>query len=475
MSRPLDQFPPGYRVGEWEVGERIASGGWGTVYEGRRAVPRDGRPGAGDEYGDGAGRDEGVALKFLPTAGLAPRQARALMETARRETEFGRRARHPRLIRMLDSVVLSEPGDPVLDGSVVLIMERAAHSLRQFLEQDGPGPTEHEKARLLTEICEGLAHLHGINWVHGDLKPDNVLIMADGSVRLSDFGLAAELDGTHGTHGYMPPLGTLDYLPPERWRAPLGERGVQVRPGNDIWALGVMIHQMFADGTSPFPGATPMARGAAVQEYAEGRASLRLDNAVPPFWRELAADCLAPTHAERAVHTADSLLARMRTAAATPNSTAAPAAPKSGGRRKTLLGAVVVAALFGVAAAGWTYAGEDEQEEGDGAGPAGRVTVYNVVKLCRDRAEDRLPACSLGLAIDPSRPYTVENVVVTRVWHDDVLSVDCHLPQGTPVTDEFGAGSARWFRVRLPDGAPSRTAWLPAVRTKDQPALPECS
>jgi serine/threonine-protein kinase len=229
-----------------------------------------------------------VALKFLPTAGLAPRQARALVETARRESEFGRRARHPRLIRMLDSVVLSEPGDPVLDGSVVLIMERAEHSLRQLLEQDGPEPTEIEKSRLLTEICEGLAHLHGIGWVHGDLKPDNVLIMADGSARLSDFGLAVELDGTHG---YMPPLGTPDYLPPERGRAPLGERGVQVRPSNDIWALGIMIHQMFAGGASPFPGATPMARGAAVQEYAEGRAPLRLESALPPFWRELAADC----------------------------------------------------------------------------------------------------------------------------------------------------------------------------------------
>jgi serine/threonine-protein kinase len=101
--------------------------------------------------------------------------------------------------------------------------------------------------------------------------------------------------------------------------------------------------------------------------------------------------------------------------------------------------------------------------------------VFNVEKLCRDRAEDRLPACSLGLAMDPARPYTIENVVATRVWHDDVLSVDCHLPQGTAITDEIGTRSAGWFRVRLPDEEPSRTAWLPAVRTKDRPVLPECS
>ncbi|MEE1760994.1 serine/threonine-protein kinase [Streptomyces sp. SP18BB07] len=469
MSAPSDQLPAGYRVGGWEVAQRIANGGWGTVYEGRPASitgtgPRDGREHVREDV-----RDEVVALKFLPTAGLAPRQARALVETARRETEFGRRARHPRLIRMLDSVVLSEPGDPVLDGAVVLIMERAEHSLRQFLERDGPGPTEREKSRLLTEICEGLAHLHGIGWVHGDLKPDNVLIMADGSVKLSDFGLATELDSTHGTHGYIPPLGTLDYLPPERWRAPLGERGVQVRPGDDIWALGIMIHQMFADGTSPFPGATPTARGATAQEYAQGRAPLRLDNALPPPWRELAADCLAPTRAERAVHTAESLLDRMRTASV-------PVAARSGGpRKKTLLGLAVAAAFCGVAAAGWTYAAEEEHEEGHTSRPAGRITVHNVVELCRDRAEDRLPACSLGLAVDPTLPYTVENVVATRVWHGDVLSVDCHLPRGTPVTDENGTRSTGWFRVRLPDGAPSSTAWLPGVRTPDRPVLPTCS
>lgn len=186
----------------------------------------------------------------------------------------------------------------------------------------------------------------------------------------------------------------------------------------------------------------------------------------------MAADCLAPTHTERAVHTAESLLARMRTASVP----TVPAVARSRERRKTLIGVTVAAALCGAAAAGWTYAaGGDGHDGRDAAEPAGRIAVYNVVKLCRDRAEDRLPACSLGLAVDPARPYTVENVVATRVWHDDILSVDCHLPRGTAVTDETGTRSARWFRVRLPDDAPSRTAWLPAVRTQDHPELPECS
>ncbi|WP_344356373.1 serine/threonine-protein kinase [Streptomyces gobitricini] len=529
--------PSGYRVGEWEVTEPIGAGGWGTVYaaryvggqgeageDGGAPGPRPGpRPGAGAEPGPeaepGAGTGPGpeaepgagpggaaeVALKFLPTAGLAPRQARGLMETARREIELGRRAQHPRLIRLLDSLTLSEPENPVLDGAVVLVMERARHSLRERLHTpsaDGsaaPSPSgagssgppaqpplsAAEGARLLTEICEGLAHLHSLGWVHGDLKPDNVLIVADGSVRLSDFGLAVELNGTHG---YIPPLGTPDYLPPERWRAPLGERGVQVRPSTDIWALGIMIHQVFTGGASPFAGATPMARGAAAQEYAEGRASLRMDLRVPPFWRELAADCLIPSPDERAAHTASSLLARIRAEQeqGRQQGRERDVAPLRAGRRgrAALLAAAVATVAGGAAAVGWAFLGGEDRtprtggpSEGPGRTVAGertaRVEVFNAEEPCR-QGGNRDPMCSLGLAIDPMEPYTLDNVVATRVWHGDTMVADCQVPQGVPIADEAGARSTQWFRVRLPAGEGRSTAWLPAVRAKDRPALPEC-
>ncbi len=472
-SDGMEPLPPGHRVGRWEVTAPIADGGWSTVYAGRSAGGED------------------VALKFLLTEGLTPRQARKVADTARREVEFGRRNRHPRLIRLLDSLVLSEPGHPSLDGAIVLVMERAEHSLRNRLDA---GATEAEGARLITEICEGLAHLHRTGWVHGDLKPDNVLLMADGSVKLSDFGLTTELTGTHA---YAPPMGTFDYLPPERWKAPLGEQGVRVRPSADIWALGIMIHEVFASGSSPFPGATPVSRAAATQEYADGRAPLRMDNAVPPFWRELAADCLAPTHAERAAHTAESLLARI-TARQEPEAEPAgeaghsagdreAARPAAGRRRRTRTALVALAACGVVAAAGWSYilrdggsasaAGSGERAtaapSGAAADAAGRIRVFNVEQRCGDRT-DRNPDCSLGLAIDPLRPYTIDNVVPTRVWHGDVLAVDCQFPDGVSIVDETGTWSGQWYRVRLPHGSARDTAWLPAVRTKDRPAIPQC-
>ncbi|MFF0431010.1 serine/threonine-protein kinase [Streptomyces sp. NPDC004327] len=449
-----DVLPRGHRVGRWEVGEPIGAGGWATVHAGR------------DTEGDGslpaAARE--VALKFLPTAGLAPRQARKVAEAARREVELARTAGHPRLIRLLDSVVLSEPDRPSLDGAIVLVMERARGSLRDVL---GAGIAEAEAARLFAGICEGLDHLHRSGWVHGDLKPDNVLLMPDRSVKLSDFGLATELTGADGTHGYAPPMGTMDYLPPERWKASLGEQGVRIRPTADIWALGVMIHEVFTGGASPFPGATPVSRGAAAQEYADGRAPLRMDDAVPPFWRALAADCLAPGHAERAAHTAEALLARI-----TAHRAAGPAGrPRHRGR------AALVALKAGAAAAVlWAAAG------GDGAaarpvpldgGTVAHVRVFNADLPCRLRPT-RDPECSLGLAVDPTRAYTADNVVAHRVWHGDVLDADCALADGKPIIDESDVVSTEWFRVRLAPDATPPVAWLPAVRTHDHPALPAC-
>ncbi|MGW7444168.1 serine/threonine-protein kinase [Kitasatospora sp. NPDC054795] len=431
-------LPTGHRVGEWTVTGLIGEGGWATVYAAHRA---DG----------GGGADDTVALKVLLTAGLAPRQARQVAEAARREAALGRTAPHPRLVRLLDAIVLAAPDQPSLDGAIVLVMERARCTLRDLL---AIGIDEADGARIVTGICEGLAHLHRSGWVHTDLKPENVLIGADGEVRLSDFGLAIELTGTHG-HGS--PMGTPDYLPPERWKEPLGEHGIRIRTTADIWALGIVIHEVFAAGSRPFPGATSAARCATTQQYAEGRAALRLAAAVPPFWRALAADCLAPTHAARAPHTAESLLARIR--AHRPGRRARRPTPRP---RTALLALVSCATVAVTGTALWPHPGPSGQ-------PA-HVRVFNTERGCQDRT-DRDPQCSLGLAVDPLRPYTADNVVPVRVWHNDTLDADCQLPTGLPVINEEDLVSTLWYRIRLPGPT---TAWLPAVRTRDRPALLRC-
>jgi hypothetical protein len=216
--------PEGYVVSRWRVGAPIASGSWASVYEARLAEPEDapsGRP-PGPEV---------VAVKFLPTGTVTQRQLAVLADMARREQEAYRRLRHPRLVQLFDAVVIEDRENPELDGAVALVTERARTSLSAVAAR-AAGEAVADAPRIITEICEGLAYMHSVGWVHGDLKPGNVLVMADGSACLADFGLAAELDGTHG---YLPPAGTCDYQPPERWDEPLTDRGLAVRESADIW------------------------------------------------------------------------------------------------------------------------------------------------------------------------------------------------------------------------------------------------
>ncbi|MFJ9517175.1 serine/threonine-protein kinase [Kitasatospora sp. NPDC101801] len=315
---PTD-VPTGYLVAGYRITGPIGAGAWGRVYAARSEA--DGSP---------------VAVKFLPPGRLAPGQRRTLAELTRREIRFSRRADHPQLIRTLAVVTVRDPERQALDGAVALVMERAEQSLHQLLQDAEPGRPLPRAGPLLTELCTGLAHMHAKGWVHGDLKPGNVLLMADGSVRLADFGLTTELEGTHA---YVPPLGSLDHVPPEWWSQRSGPRGVQLRPGADVWAFGVLAHQVLSGGLHPFLGATARARGLAAQAYARGVTPLRLDERLPPGWRALIADCLAVDQAARP--DAGRLMARLRALHTPPP------------RRRRRIARLILLALLAAAPAGW--------------------------------------------------------------------------------------------------------------------------
>ncbi|MFB6887998.1 serine/threonine-protein kinase [Kitasatospora sp. NPDC056327] len=288
--------PEGYRIGAWRVDRLLGNGSFGSVYAARRALPRPGLPSR-------------AALKFLPTGTRTPRQLRHLRDLADRETEVLSRVSASRLIRLYEILAVDEPGRPELDGSTVLVLEEADCSLDALLAEDR---TPRSGPALLAQICEGLAQLHRAGWVHGDLKPGNVLLMPDGTARLADFNLAAELDGTHA---YAPPFATPDYTPPDLLWAEIGERGRQIRPTADIWAFGVLAHLVLT-GTLPLPGATPAARREAALRYARGEEELRISPRLPLLWRDIVHDCLARRPEDRARHSTASLHLRARTAAA---------------------------------------------------------------------------------------------------------------------------------------------------------------
>ncbi|MBT2507174.1 protein kinase [Streptomyces sp. ISL-98] len=293
--------PKGYRVGRWEVGEHLASGAFASVYAARRVAGPAGP-------GQGVGLPRRAALKFLPTGTRTTRQLRHLQELAERELALHRRLRHPRLIRMYEALTVDDAAQPGLDGATVLVLEQAETSLDELLARSPRPPTG---PALLAQICEGLHQLHHAGWVHGDLKTANVLLMADGSARLGDFNMAAEMDGTHA---YTAAFATPDYTPPELLWAEMGEHGQQIRPTADIWAFGVLAHVVLT-GSPPLPGGTPAARRDAAVRYARGADDLRLSAELPAEWRQIVTDCLARTHEERAGQDTASLLRRVEEAA----------------------------------------------------------------------------------------------------------------------------------------------------------------
>ncbi|MFE2498299.1 protein kinase [Streptomyces scopuliridis] len=323
--------PARYRIGAWEVREPLAAGAFGSVYAARRVKDVPGLPAE-------------AALKFLPTGTRTPRQLRHLQELAQRELEMHRKLSRPRLIRMYEALTVNDAEVPALDGASVLVLERAEGSLDALLSRTPKPPSG---PTLLAQICEGLHQLHHAGWVHGDIKPGNVLLMADGTVRLGDFNLAAEMNGTHA---YSPVFSTADYTPPELLWSEISERGRQTRPTTDIWAFGVLAHLVLT-GTMPLSGGSNTARKEALLRYARGMDDLRLSPELSGPWLEIVTDCLARTHEERTAHTTESLLRRVEQAAGT----TAPAPklprlrPRRPGRRRNIaaagtIGAAVLAA-----------------------------------------------------------------------------------------------------------------------------------
>ncbi|MGW0568140.1 protein kinase domain-containing protein [Streptomyces tauricus] len=291
---PLDPAP-GYRIADWEITGLIGSGSWGSVYAAEKVV-------------DSAAGGSAVAIKLLRTDLLTPGQRASMEELAHKEAQFSTEADHPHLVRTHAVVTLRDPERPELDGMTALVMDRAERSLQDLLASGGTGRPLPEAERILSGVASGLAHMHTHGWIHADLKPANILLGPERAVWLADFGLTVELEGTHA---YVPPLGSLDHVPPEWWSERTGVHGTTVRKTADIWAFGVLAHQVLTGGLHPFPGGTARARSLAAQAYANGSAPLRLDDSLEPEWRRLIVECLAPDHASRAALDAGELSRRV--------------------------------------------------------------------------------------------------------------------------------------------------------------------
>ena len=258
----------GQTVGRYRVGDRLGTGGMGEVYAAKDLE---------------LGRT--VAIKFALTGDAG---ARARLK---REAQHVSRLNHPHIC------TIHEVG--TYQDHPFIVMERVEGQPLSELAR-GKGLSVDEVVRYGRQVADALAHAHRNGVTHRDLKSANVLITRDGRAKVLDFGLARTL--TRDTVSDLSPshdsvtdegavAGTLSVLAPEILR------GGKADARSDIWALGVLLHEM-ASGERPFRGATGFELTGAILHSPPSP----LPDGVPSSLRQIVQRCLETDPANRYQH-----------------------------------------------------------------------------------------------------------------------------------------------------------------------------
>lgn len=220
-------------IGRFEVTGRLGAGGMGVVYEGRD--PRLNRR---------------VALKLLPWETRDDGEGRM---------RFLREARTAAAVSHANIVVIYEVDADPEHGPYIALELIEGPSLRERLAE----PVSMDEALgWLRQIAAGLAAAHEAGLVHRDLKPANVLLTKDGTAKVADFGLAKAIEG----HPEAPLTGEGTMMGSPGYMSPEQARGASVDQRADVYAFGVLIHELVA-GQRPFgDSASPMAEVLAALE-----------------------------------------------------------------------------------------------------------------------------------------------------------------------------------------------------------------
>jgi serine/threonine protein kinase len=203
--------------GRYRLGRPLGHGGMATVYLGHDSELD--RPVAIKVLAENLAGDEAFRRRFLREARLAARLS------------------HPNVVSVYDA------GEQA-DGRPYIVMEHVdGETLAELLSERGRLPAD-QAAALAAQACRGLAHAHAAGLVHRDVKPQNLLLHRDGTLKVADFGIARLAEGTALTQAGTV-LGTAAYLAPEQ---ALGENAT---PAADVYSLAAVLYELLT-GRPPY-------------------------------------------------------------------------------------------------------------------------------------------------------------------------------------------------------------------------------
>jgi tRNA A-37 threonylcarbamoyl transferase component Bud32 len=207
------------RLGRFEIIGEIGSGAMGKIYEGFDSTI-----------------NRRVAIKTIRTDVVSLGGERARQRFLR-EAQAAGALNHPNIVTIYQA-------DEAGPYSFIAMEYLEGETLEKIIEKRAPLPLE-EICRIATPICEALDYAHRNGVVHRDVKPANIMITTEGTVKVMDFGIAHIDYSTLTREGAV--LGTPSYMSPEQIR------GEKVDGLSDIFSLGVVIYEM-ATGNRPFLG-----------------------------------------------------------------------------------------------------------------------------------------------------------------------------------------------------------------------------
>ncbi|MBQ1941511.1 MAG: Stk1 family PASTA domain-containing Ser/Thr kinase [Selenomonadaceae bacterium] len=253
-------------AGRYELQENIGGGGMADVYR------------AYDKL-----LDRSVAVKILH-----PQLANdaEFIEKFRREATGAAKLTHPNIVNIYDV------GED--NGSQYIIMEYVAgHTLKEVIQSQGH--IEPQLAvKFAKEIASALEAAHRNNLVHCDIKPHNILVMEDGHIKVTDFGIARAVSSCTMTYNGNV-MGSVHYFSPEQ------AKGTAISPKSDIYSLGVVLYEMLT-GELPYNGETAIS--IALKHLQEEPVAIRqLQPSVPPVLEAIVQKAMAKDPAMRPTST----------------------------------------------------------------------------------------------------------------------------------------------------------------------------